>query len=144
MSTRLERQRGITKRRTGPKTDVGKARSKLNALKHGLSAKAVVLDAEDPRQFAALRAGLESDFEPKTVIERELIENLAGSLWRLRRVPRLEKEILQSYAAYGSDDSTSLASAFTDQNQDSLGKLVRHHAGLLNGVTRTLNLLHAL
>jgi hypothetical protein len=67
--------------------------------------------------------------------------NKPGSLWRLRRVPRLEKEILQSYADYGS---ASLASAFTDQNQDSLGKLVRHHAGLLNGVTRMLNLLHAL
>jgi hypothetical protein len=37
-----------------------------------------------------------------------------------------------------------LALTFTSLNQDGLGKLARHQAGLLNAVTRTLNLLHAL
>jgi hypothetical protein len=114
----------------------------MNAVKHGLSAKALVLEGEDPRQFEALRAALEGDFEPETVVERELVEQLAGSFWRLRRVPCLEAQILQKYADI-FDSETPLASAFIDQD-DSLGKLSRHHAGLLNAVTRTLNLLHAL
>jgi hypothetical protein len=139
---RLEANRAIAKRGTGPRTELGKARSKMNAVKHGLSAKALVLEGEDPRQFEALRAALEGDFEPETVVERELVEQLAGSFWRLRRVPCLEAQILQKYADI-FDSETPLASAFIDQD-DSLGKLSRHQAGLLNAVTRTLNLLHAL
>jgi hypothetical protein len=117
----------------------------MNAVKHGLSAKAIILEGEDPRQFEALRAGLEEDFEPETVVERELVEQLAGLFWRLRRVLCLEAQILQKYAD-PFDSETPLASAFIDQidQNDSLGKLSRHHAGLLNAVTRTLNLLHAL
>ena len=135
----LEANRGIA-RRSGPRTELGKARSKMNAVKHGLSAKAIVLEGEDPRQFEALRAELEKDFEPDSVVERELVEQLAGSFWRLRRVPQMEAQIMR-YTSYGS---TPLASIFMNDSQDSLGKLGRHHAGLLNAVTRTLNLLHAL
>jgi hypothetical protein len=103
----------------------------MNAMKHGLSAKAIVLEGEDPRQFEALRAGLERDFEVESVVERELVEQLAGSFWRLRRVPHLEVGILQKPVSM-------------NERQDILGKLSRHHAGLLNAVTRTLNLLYAL
>src|SRR4029079_6512921 len=86
---RLEANQAIAKRKSGPRTEPGKARSKMNAVKHGLSAKALVTESEDPRQWEALRAGLEEDFEPETVVERELVEQLAGSFWRLRRGPRL-------------------------------------------------------
>jgi hypothetical protein len=139
---RLEANRPITKRSTGPRTESGKARSKMNAVKHGLSAKALVLEGEDPRQFEALRAGLEADFEPETVVERELVVELAGCFWRQRRVPIVEAQIMRSYAGYGS--YSSLALAFKQQNEDSLGRLSRHQAGLLNAITRILNLLHAL
>jgi hypothetical protein len=81
--SRLEANRANAKRSTGPRTEFGKACSKTNALKHGLSAKAIVLEGEDPRQFETLRAGLERDFEPESVLERELVEGLAGSFWRL-------------------------------------------------------------
>ena len=45
--SRLEANRAIAKRSTGPRTELGKARSKMNAVKHGLSAKAIVLEGED-------------------------------------------------------------------------------------------------
>jgi hypothetical protein len=115
----------------------------LNAVKHGLSAKAIVLEGEDPGQFEALRAGLEKDFKPDSVVEGELVEQLAGLFWRLRRVPQLEAQIMQRHIHHICRSSTPLASVF-NEDQDSLGKLSRHHAGLLNALTRTLNLLYAL
>jgi hypothetical protein len=75
---RLEANRANAKRSTGPSTEPGKARSKMNALKHGLAAKAVVIDGEDPREFEALRAGLERDFDTQTMTEQELVGDLAA------------------------------------------------------------------
>ena len=44
----------------------------------------IVIGDEDPRQFEELRRGLEGDFKLGTTIETELVELLAGQLWRLR------------------------------------------------------------
>jgi hypothetical protein len=40
---------------TGPTTEVGRANSSRNALKHGLTAEQVTIEGEDPKQFEAFR-----------------------------------------------------------------------------------------
>ena len=77
MSQRLEANRANAKRSTGPKTEAGKSRSKLNALKHGLSAEKVVIGDEDPREFEALREELQRDWQPDTALESELVDQLS-------------------------------------------------------------------
>ena len=76
----LEANRANAKRSTGPKSDAGKTRSRMNALKHGFSSQEIVLEGEDADQFDALRAQLEVEFAPDSVIERELVDRLAGLL----------------------------------------------------------------
>ncbi|MDR3621366.1 MAG: hypothetical protein P4L85_18590, partial [Paludisphaera borealis] len=51
----LQANRANAKKSCGPKSDDGKARSRLNALKHGLCAKTVnlVLPHEDPAELEA-------------------------------------------------------------------------------------------
>ena len=93
---RLEANRANAKRSTGPTSEPGKARSKMNALKHGLSAKKIVIGDEDPRDFEALRAALERDFQPETALESELVDQLTGLWWRLRRVPAIEAAIVKA------------------------------------------------
>jgi hypothetical protein len=96
MSQRLDANRANAKRSTGPKTEAGKSRSKLNALKHGLSAERVVIGDEDPREFEALRAALQRDWQPDTALESELVDQLAGIFWRLRRVSAIEAAIVKA------------------------------------------------
>jgi hypothetical protein len=81
---------------TGPRTADGKARSKLNALKHGLTAHTPVLPDEDPAVFEALRQQLWDDYQPMTGTEGALVEELVGVLWRLRRIPSVEAALLTS------------------------------------------------
>jgi hypothetical protein len=69
MGQRAEANRINAKRSSGPKTEFGKSRSKMNALKHGLSAKKIVIGDEDPKEFEALRAALECDWHPETALE---------------------------------------------------------------------------
>jgi len=51
---------------TGPRTDEGNVASRVNALKHGLLAKDVVLPNEDPARFDELYEGLAAEFQPQT------------------------------------------------------------------------------
>lgn len=78
---------------TGPRTFEGKTRSSSNSLKHGLTAKTLVIGDEDPREFEELRAELMEHYDPQGPAERELVECIAGTLWRLRRFPMFEAAI---------------------------------------------------
>src|SRR5262245_32129954 len=92
----LEANRLNARRSSGPRTQEGKRRARMNALKHGLTAKSIVIGDEDPKEFEDLRAKLEHDLQPRTALEGELFERLAGLLWRLRRVPAIEAAIVNA------------------------------------------------
>ena len=81
---------------TGPRSQVGKARSRLNSRKHGLTAKMLIIVGENAADFDQLREELMAEHDPQTVMERELVEGLAGIFWRLRRVPSFEAAILDT------------------------------------------------
>jgi len=71
---------------TGPRTLRGKARSKNNAITHGIFSKVVVLPSESQSDFQALLVGLRSDLQPAGMLEELLVEKLAALFWRKRRL----------------------------------------------------------
>ncbi len=96
MATRrqIEANRQNAQKSTGPRTRTGKAAAKLNSLKHGLLAEQPVLSDEDGAAFEALRRELTTQFDPVGVIETQLVERIAGLIWRLRRLGRIESGII--------------------------------------------------
>ena len=82
-------------RSTGPKTAAGKALSRMNANKHGLTAETIIIGDEDPRAFDMLRAELEEEYNPRPGIERELVERIAVLMWRMRRIPIFEAAVIE-------------------------------------------------
>ncbi len=52
-AAQIEANRLNAQKSTGPRTDKGKARARLNALKHGMTARTImpVLPHEDPKQL---------------------------------------------------------------------------------------------
>jgi hypothetical protein len=85
--------------RSGPKTDAGKQRIRLNALKHGLCAKSVIVPGESPEEYDEMRADLLDQFKADTPQEQMLVDQLAQSYWALLRARRKETELLASQAA---------------------------------------------
>jgi hypothetical protein len=75
---------------TGPKSSAGKAKSRLNALKHGLRSEQIVIPGEDPRAFDAECAAWSADWQPKSHTRAILVERAAATSWRLRRCVRIE------------------------------------------------------
>jgi hypothetical protein len=94
---RAEINRRNAARSTGPKTPEGKSRSRLNALKHGLTARTLVLPGEDPE---ALRGRLEAFvtfLEPRNELEQYLAEEAAQSSWQIDRARRAEAARLAAF-----------------------------------------------
>lgn len=59
---------------------------RFNAVKHGILSRLVVLPHEDAGEFADLLAALVMEHQPAGATEMHLVEELAGTIWRKRRV----------------------------------------------------------
>jgi len=75
---------------TGPRTPEGKARSSLNAVRHGLLARDAVLPEEDRAAYLELLAALEEEYQPQSPSQTFLVQQLASAQWRLQRFLRIE------------------------------------------------------
>jgi len=102
----VEANRANAQKSTGPKTAEGRARSRANAWKHGLTADTLVITGEEPEEFDELRAALMNSYDPQSPWECELVERLVGIFWRLRRVPFYEAAIIDArYVQLEKEDS---------------------------------------
>jgi hypothetical protein len=79
---------------TGPRTESGKQRSSLNALRHGLTAQTAVLPNEDPQAYQRHIQQFLDEYAPATPTETQLVNEIANTAWRLNRIPFLEAELL--------------------------------------------------
>jgi hypothetical protein len=82
-----------SKHSTGPRTEEGKARVAQNALRHGLTAKHLVVREDEREVFEAFRSDLESELDPQGAIELATFEELLHAAWNLQRFRRLESEV---------------------------------------------------
>jgi hypothetical protein len=78
---------------TGPTSPEGKAKSSLNAVKTGLTGRTVLLPGEDAAIYQAHVASFFARCQPATEEERNLVQSLADTEWRLLRIPSLEMSI---------------------------------------------------
>ena len=78
---------------TGPKSEEGKKRSSLNALKTGLTGRTVLMPGDDAKAYQDHVCRFIDEFEPATAREEELVQSLADTRWRLLRIPALETNL---------------------------------------------------
>jgi hypothetical protein len=78
------------KKRPGPKTPRGKARSSRNAIRSGIHATDPVIPGERPEDWQAHHAGVLASVERPTYLDTLLAEIMASASWRLKRVMRYE------------------------------------------------------
>jgi hypothetical protein len=64
VTSRTAINRRNSRHSTGPRTDSGKQRSSLNALRHGLTAASAVLPSEDQAAYDAHRRGFFDEYNP--------------------------------------------------------------------------------
>jgi hypothetical protein len=84
----ISRRNGAKSR--GPRTAEGKNRSKFNALKHGMTARTLVLPGEDPAELQRRVESWSGDLRPRNETERYLVARAAAISWQLDRTDRAD------------------------------------------------------
>ena len=98
---RLDAARRNSQRSTGPRSEAGKERMKMNALKHGCDAapenEAAVMRAlgEDPERYAALQRELATTYGPGDAFWDHQVADLGKLYWRRNRIERMETGLMR-------------------------------------------------
>ena len=82
---RSEASRQNGAKSNGPTTSEGKTISSANALRHGLTAKRLLLNSEEPERFFTLSGAYYDKFVPVDDVERDIVDDMVVSKWRQRR-----------------------------------------------------------
>ena len=82
-------------RKRGPKTPEGKARSAMNARRHGLRARTFgILPEEDQAEWALHLEELRAGYGPADDAELKLVEAIAAAMWNEIRADRTLAEVM--------------------------------------------------
>jgi hypothetical protein len=142
-SARAEAGRRNGAKSRGPTTPAGKARSALNALKHGMRAeKHLVLPEEDAAEFAALEAALLEELAPVGALQTVLARRVAVAAWRLARADRIETELFDERR--GASGGLGLALIRDGNGTRSFETLLRYRGAAMAEFWRALKTLKAL
>ena len=93
---RLTANRLNAKKSTGPRTPEGKAKSRRNALKHGLTGAGVALPGEDAAAVEERFLGLQEELAPQTILGVYFAHQVALMTVRTQRAARQESAALAS------------------------------------------------
>ena len=151
--TRTQINRANAQHSTGPKTDAGKQRSCLNALRHGLTGQIIVLPADDMQAYRRHVQSFTGEYHPEGATESQLVQSLADTAWRQNRVFALETNLLTHdiiYDDFPNHESThdmreaiAIAAAL-DRHTRALSTLSLHGQRLARQFEKTLALLQQL
>jgi hypothetical protein len=92
MSTKkqIAANRRNAKHSSGPTSEAGKTASSMNALRHGLRARKLVLKNETQEDYNQLHDSLQNQFPPETPAEQFLVDQAAIAQWKLARAEAYE------------------------------------------------------
>jgi hypothetical protein len=93
-ANRLRAENNATPKPTSGRTPEGKARSAMNALRHGLTARVVVLPSEDMAAYNAFSKEIVDSLDAQTPVERQFAQTVADNQWRINRIRSIEDGML--------------------------------------------------
>lgn len=79
----------------------------LNALRHGLTARTVILPEADVAAFQAHCASFQDEFRPRTQSEKRIVQSMAEIQWRLDRIAAVEINLFALAGRQGENDAVT-------------------------------------
>jgi hypothetical protein len=151
---------------TGPRSELGKRRSSQNATTHGFYSQVSVIRGESESEFVEFQDAMMSSLAPRGALQVVLASKIVHLAWVLRRLPELQRRVIESLADWSEDDDrfensnpdhddceeqdipeplTELAEAFAREKVEcGYEKLERHECRLLRAMLGLLKHLKRL
>jgi hypothetical protein len=107
----------------------GKPPQSVNALRHGLLARDVVLPGEDADAFEELWNQVRADLSPVGPLEELLVDRIVNAIWRLRRLARAETPLFYRRVHELKADRLAAEVRSYEQTLVDLAQLPTHHHG---------------
>lgn len=134
----------------GVKTDEGKAKSKYNAIKHGLLCQNLVMKNEDENCLIELGKKMRAELKPETEFELLIVDRIVANIWRLKRALRGETEMIE--AKMKPDDlfpemkKINFGEVLEEdlKKHDSMSKFIRYETSIEKGIYKALHELQRL
>src|SRR5262249_6497128 len=123
---------------TGPKTEEGKAQSRMNALGHGLTAGQAVLPHENEDDYEKLREGMLESYAPQDSAEAALVEELVNAYWRLLRLHRVENHYWDHLGGCYNRADEGIAEALLQTPEKQTRNFFRYYAQVERSYYRAL------
>jgi hypothetical protein len=156
-AAQIAANRANARKSTGPRTVEGKQRSSMNPLKHGLSARTIVLSHEDEIGYQETRGSLYQQYQPATPQECMLVDQLASAWWRTIRARQYETDLMNMQVENvkrrnarkkkvhnQESDRKALVVALTVEPHDDFKTFFRYDATIERQFYRALNALEKL
>jgi len=89
----LQANRNNARLSTGPKTAEGRQRSRMNALRHGLTGQVTTMTEEDRAARDKFSQALIQNLAPEGAMEIQLAQRIATDSWRLNRISAVEDNL---------------------------------------------------
>jgi len=126
---RIEANRRNAQKSTGPRSIDGRARSSMNALRHGITGQVSIMTVEDRGAHDKFVQELIDGLHPEGAVELQFASVIAEDFWRLQRIRAVENDMLalgnfsDAAAAIDVDHpevhaSLTRAQTFLDQSKD--------------------------
>jgi hypothetical protein len=90
----LEANRENAQKSTGPKTEAGKKRSSLNAIRHGLTGQVLVLPDQDLAAFNLLCEKTMAELQIMGEHETQIAKAYCMSLWNVQKAMAIQESLL--------------------------------------------------
>ncbi len=108
----------------------GTALTRFNALRHGVLSRYTVLPWEDAGEYAAVLEALVAEHRPQGLTQEHLVEELAGILWRKRRLRLAEVAVHRrglddAFASYRDTAKVAVAHLTNGRGCEGAAKAVR-------------------
>ncbi len=84
---------------TGPRTEEGKSRCRLNAFSHGLTSQVFVFTADEAPVYHKHHADIAKYYQPVGPLESALVDQISAGIWRLQRAHAIEEGLFATTAA---------------------------------------------
>jgi hypothetical protein len=86
--------RANAQKSTGPKSPEGKKVSAFNAIKHNLTGQSLILQPNEFDAYDRLTKALREELNPKTELERQTVQKIIDTNFRLNRIAGIENNML--------------------------------------------------